>query len=325
MVNFLRPFWHIYKVFEHERETLDKGRGVTLDGAPGTGKTLTMTYDGFVLAERVEAEHRLAVLLQQGKEKNSDVNPYASMDDYWRHLTIRQAVAYYDAHPEIISYLVANYPIQKDGRYSAELTTNHLLQLERLPEGSVIRIDESADGLSNKRSKPQVSSAEKQAIYGENEVIDETFSKERHFGDWWIGLAEQDSKENYIGIRRVVSINRNLRAMRRVCTPLRLIKRFEKLKCKILRKNDCTYKQYVKAYRLKRRVNSIGFFAFEYLDSTTDTQTDKEKERGMYSLPMNLPFQYATRAYQFQYKPLAKEIDMRVFDSLYLLPLSEKE
>jgi len=311
---FALPLFYMRKVALHNSEVLKIGRVTTFEGEPSSGKSLTMTYDSIILANHSECEQRFTYLLQKGKEKNSFVKPFKNIDEYWRFKSVEDSIQAYQNAPDTIPYLFSNYPIWQGSRRSCAITLNHFLQKQRLCEGAVVAQDESADIVSNTRSKAKVDSD----TWKENETINEFVSKERHFGDWYMSFAEQDSGENFIGIRRVVKCNRYLERLDKVCLPHFLIRRFEKLKGKILNKDNCTHKYYKKIMRLKRMIGKIGFFRIEYSDRGNSQKSRRKTAEGYLVLPINMAHSYETRAYFYDYKPLHKAIKLEPHTSMYV-------
>ena len=308
---FLLPFWYIRKVREHDRE-IERGRVTTYDGAPGVGKTLSMTYDGVILAQFSESELWYDYIMNGARlsaENCKDIN------DFWKVATVRETAEFL-ADTNGMGILFANYPIEVDGLLCCKLTKEHFLQRERLPERAVVLLDESADLFPCSRHNEKRDS--EAGI--ENAIYNETFSKERHYFNGYILANEQDNKENYIGLRRVVSCNRYLHAREEVCRPNRLIRRFERRKRKILKRGYADYSTYRKMSRLKAKIDKIGFMKIYFLDLGNTEKPGAELGEGYFVLPMNLPFKYETRAHQFAYKALTERIRAEVFESLYLRP-----
>jgi len=325
LVRAFVPFYYIHKVFQHEGEVIETGRANVYDGSPGTGKTLSMTYDGVLLSGYSFCEMIFKKCLQEAKERDKRKPPFDNAEDEKRFNAIRETVDYYKNNPDKIPCLVSNYGVKIGEQFSTKLLKSHYLQKNKLHEGAVTLQDESADILSNQRSQPKgKTDEEKREIAKENDLINETVSKMRHYGDWYMLFAEQDSAENYIGIRRVVSKNRYLTKLIKVCTPDRYIKRFEKIKSKVIRKDFCTDKQYKKAVKLQNLISKIGFFKIYYEDRGNSQKSNKVIDDGWYALPINLPFKYATRAYQLQYKAIDNEINLKEHKSLYLPPKNKK-
>lgn len=213
-VNFVKLFYYGHKVEQHDAEIIEHGRVITLEGAPGSGKSLTIHYDAVILAEYAEFEKTFEYLLQKGKEKTS-LPPFSNDDARKCFESTAAAVEYYREHSELIPFLLSTVAIKKGEQYSAKLNKDHFLQDERLPEGAVLAADETADILSNKLSKAKKDTPE----WFENLAIDDLTSKCRHYADVRIVAAEQDASENYIGFRRVVSMNRYLDRFEKVATP----------------------------------------------------------------------------------------------------------
>jgi len=311
---FAMPLFYMRRVGVHEAEVIETGRVTTFEGEPGAGKSLTMTYDSVILANHSEREQRFTYLLQKGKEKNPALKPFKNMDDFWRYCAVRDGVEAFAKLPDTIPYLYSNYPIWQGKKRSCNITLKHFLQRERVAEGAVIAQDESADIVSNTRSKAKVDSD----TWKENEIINEFVSKERHFGDWYMTFSEQDAGENFIGIRRVVKCNRYMESLRKVCLPNFLINRFEKLKSKVLRRDNCTHKHFKKAMRLKRLITKIGFFRIEYSDRGNSQKSKRKTGEGYFVLPINLPCSYETRAYFYDYAPMNKPLKLQPHTSMYV-------
>lgn len=309
-------FYYIRKIYEHHSEVLGSGKVIIYDGAPGSGKTLSMSYDSVLLANSNWNDLRLEYFLRQGrfKKPNGITEDYFDdYDDYWVYKTVEETFNYYCNNPDKVPLLISNYPIKVDEQYSAVLKNEHFLQEERLPEKSSVAFDECADFLTNKRSGMR-----KGDKADENIIIDEFLSKERHFGDFNISCAEQDSKEAYLGLRRVVLVNRYLEVLSKVLEPKRLMKRYDKIRDKIFKNSDCSYLQYLKITKLKSKINKIGFFKIFYSDYGNSQKKQQILNQSFFILPKHLPFEYKTRSFRFQYRPLQKDIDLETFDSLYL-------
>jgi hypothetical protein len=308
LVKTARVFVYIRGVAKYEKGLSRGGRVRLSDGPPETGKTLTQTYNAWFMARRRWAELLIDYYISLAKEKRGD--PLTVYDGILTK-SVKETVEYYVAHPGQIPLLIANYAIRDGARHCSKLEFAHYLQEKRLPERGVVSDDECADRLSNQRSK----SVDK-AVMAENAVLSETLSKERHFGDWYMFFAEQNSGEPFNGLRRVVAFNRELQSCDKVCLPVFLLNRLDRICVRVLRDGVCPPERLKRIERLGRWIGKIGFFKIRYVDYANAEKGVRETGKGKYYLPLNLGFVYSPRGYMPYYKALNKPLDMSPFDSL---------
>ena len=309
-VKMFRPFWFIRKVNQHDDE-ISGDSVVTYDGAPRTGKTYSMTYDGVFLAGTAYFENKVDDLINAAKVEMGD--GFKKWEDCARAKVLRDSIQNEESKGGI-PMLYSSYPIEENGQFSSRLYYSHFVQRSRLPEGVVALQDESADLFSNKRSNATHNSKD----YRENALLDETTSKIGHFYDGKLRFAEQDNNENYIGLRRVCAYNRYIYHREELCRPWRLIRRYEKIRGKIFRAGVCSPKRYAKIKRLKKRIDGVGFFRFWYKDTGNTERDNGTLREGNYILPLDLDFHYQTRAFLFQNAALQKNFTSTLWSSLYL-------
>lgn len=308
---FAVPLFYLHKVKQH-REEVQTGRVCVYHGGLGVGKTLSMTYDGILLAETAEADLRLRELRYRAMEAAGE--HFDSLDAWFLRVIVRETVETIDRLPEWIPLLLSNYGIERaDGKRSAELSAEFFTQEKRAPENVVLLFDEAADSFDNKRVNAKAESR----LAAENAVVNETFSKLRQLYNAYLTLGEQDAQELYIGLRRVVTCNRYLLQLDRVCEPLRLIRRYEKLTVKVLEQGFCSYRNLKTLRKLDTRIRKIGFFRIAYRDDGNTQQGEKGVCYGYYVLPKLLDFNYESRAYVFDNAALDRRIDLKVCESLY--------
>ena len=308
---FAAPLFYQRKVKLH-REEVRAGRVCVYHGGLGVGKTLSMTYDGILLAETAEADLRLRELQYQAMEAAGE--HFESLDAWFLRVIVRETVEAIDRLPGWIPLLLSNYGIERaDGKRSAELSAKFFTQERRAPENAVLLYDEAADDFDNKRVNARAESD----LARENAVVNETFSKLRQLYNAYMTLGEQDAQELYIGLRRVVTCNRYLLQLDRVCEPVRLLRRYDKLAAKVLKHDYCPYRTLKILRKLDSRIRRIGFFRIAYRDDGNTQQGEKGVQRGYYVLPKLLDFRYETRAYVFDNAALDRRIDLKVCESLY--------
>ncbi|GHU98549.1 hypothetical protein FACS1894211_02470 [Clostridia bacterium] len=311
-IRFARPLFAVRGVLKYEKNLSNGGRVRLSDGPPETGKTLTQTYNAHFMARKCWAELLIEYYLIKARRKRGDME---TVYDEILNKSILETVDYYVGHPEQIPLLVANYAIKDGDRFCSRLEFAHFLQEKRLPERGVISDDECADDLSNRRSQSR-----DPVIQLQNEILSDTFSKERHYGEWYMFFAEQNSGEPFNGLRRVVGINRELQSCDKVCLPQFLLRLYNRHSLKILLKGFCTQRRLRRLEKLGSKISRIGFFEIRYRDYGNNEKGIRDLGKGKYYIPINLEFRYSSRGYMPYYKCLNDPLEMKPFNSLSNAP-----
>ena len=331
-VCFAKPIYFIRLCFKHEDEVINGSRVRVYTGLPGCGKSLSMTYDGYLISKH---QHKDLVFehydLEAAKHyKGFKQFPEAMQKDKEKILNVvASSVLHINNNPDAIPLLHSNYPIMdRLSRFNHQISIDHYLQNKRIPENAVWLLDESADIFSNRRSVGVTKSIE-----AENAILSDILSKLRHYGNWYMLFAEQDGAENFVGLRRVAT-SREFLNCEKLCRPTRLIHKLNRLtdtvlarggfvrgvsKRKSLRRYDKLLNKFLfwRYDRLARKINSIGFFVVTYKDSAF-SKSFLSTRNSTYAMPMNMPVKYESRTYRNDYVCQDKELLLSTFGNLFM-------
>ena len=279
-------------------------------GAPGTGKSLTGVASVYEMAkyswEELKYEHWL--ICAKMKKKN-----YVLTED---DKEILDAYEFYTTHDGVPA-LASNIPIysKEFKRKSYKLEFAHLAQIKRLPYRVAALVDEIGTMVS-------VDGAKKRQA-GDDVVIRVANIARlcRHFCELRFVGTEQDAKNIFIDVRRVVAENRVYKSHKLVLKPVFLTWLYNRLKGYFTNKGTATSFLFAKfMIRFKQFLNATGFHQFKYgVSVNTETgQTVSTAEKGVFYISCMLPFTYNSRCYRSAYQALEKPIELEVFDTLSL-------
>lgn len=309
---FGKVFYYRKAVEKHENNLMD-GRVMIYEGAPGSGKSVSMTYDMYIIAKKCFDDLTYQYFYTDYGVRKNYID-FKNKEVLQAYQSIKDSYTLY-ANNNAIPLLFANYAIMEKstGNYCYRADFDMFLQKIRLPENAVIAYDESAEDLSNQRSKVTVHDLK---LKKENEIVNDFLSKERHYFNGYLGFAEQDSEENFIGLRRVVYKNLYLTGLSKVCLPMFLLGRFENCRKKIIKRKKCTDKLFKKITVLQKKIVRIGFLKINYEVRGNMQKSRAVLESGWYALPCNMPFVYSDRFYRFDYGAIALPLACDVYERL---------
>ena len=196
--------------------------------------------------------------------------------------------------------------------------------------------------INRSRKKGYVESEEKRLPYRMNAVVDEIgaltsidgvrkrqegnlsvlkvsehFKFCRQYTELRLIGTEQDTKNIYIDVRRVVAENRIYKSHKVVLKPIFLSWVFKKLKLFFTNKGKITSKFFSKFMKnFATFLRAAGFIQIKYhVSVNTETgQSADTGEKGVIYLPCLQEWRYNTRAYRDAYSPIKNKIDIDVFD-----------
>ena len=275
-------------------------------GPPGSCKSLTAVASTYEMAkaswEQLKYEHWLLLNRQR---KKGYVETEADRE-------INEAYNFYMTHNGI-PCLASTIPIysKEYKRFCYKFEFSHLSQKKRLPYRMNAVIDEigamtSVDGAM--KSQDCIVAVFK---------VSEHFNFCRQYTELRMIGTEQDTKNIFIDVRRVVAENRIYKSHKVVLKPVFLTWLFEKLKVYFTNKGQLTSKFFSSfMINFNKFLKACGFIQIKYgVSVNTETgQTADTGERGTIYLACLTEWAYDTRAYRGAYSPLEKEIDMDVFD-----------
>lgn len=291
---------------------LNKGRTITNDGAPGSGKTFTGANTAYFLA------------LKRWEELQREYFSQQSMVEYWVRTgnldklyafkALEESYIFFKEREDAyIPCLVTSLPLReyKTGRMSYQLPPEIFLQIERCPEYCVLFNDESGRLFGSETSNT------------ENPDLKDFWRLIRHFNDAMSINTNQDGSQNGIYIRRSTDYVNHLYGQEWLLRPDRLIRKIEKRIEKYMQKLgkgklSNLKSDYVgqKLYYLNKYKATIGFRRVKFRLTTPSGEAVGETEELI--LPAIGGVQYDDRAYRNYYKCKDKEIELRGWDKLVL-------
>jgi len=220
---------------------------------------------------------------------------------------IRDSYKYYIT-TDCVPCLWTNIPVMVDGRYSNILTAEHAYQLKRIPYKSTLFFDESGGSfmVDDYKDKPL--------------EVSDFFRLERHFGDWYIYLTEQDGANQYIDVRRVVGYNEFMLGQKWVIRPILLLFPYNLLK-RVAGGMDKGNRPFAKFMALYYSlIRYIGFRKYRTVQeaNTQRGETYESDEVNTMYLPTYLNCEYDDRTFKEFYAAKAMDIEPAVHCSLVL-------
>lgn len=295
--------------FHHFRKNVKPvDNAVIRCGAPGTGKTLSSSYESLLKAiyNWKELQYLYWLLMERLQKEN-----YVLTEN---DLEIKEAYEFYKNSP-YIPCLHSNISIKYKGRFSHELTMAELRQEERLPFMAVVLIDEigaevSVDAYKNGRPL----------------VLSDMFRLCRHFGEFHISGTEQDKSNIYIDIRRVVAENRTYDRMKYVLKPkvLTIIYKFLKwwFRKTMSSKKSKKYAPFMRNF--KKFLDNTGFIKLKYHSTASTENSSQKMNKGTIVLSPFLKYEYDSRVFKNCYLAKNKKLICKGYDSLRLSPAKAK-
>ena len=247
--------WHIMYV---QDLMSDFGNVVKVKcGKPRVGKTSQGVQEAKALALQMWRKLQYDFWLGHSREK--EILKRGNINEMLEWFAIKESYLFYtrERRPgenKGIPCLWSNIGIKDDaGRTSHVVTLEHIRGTSRLPLYSVVFFDEIGAVLKNELSLKK----------GQYYDVSDMFRLGGHFLKWAVIACEQDSKNIYIDIRRVVGANELVKSQQWVCKPTVALAIFNFLKIwktDSLDKGSKRQKNYAKFMLwLERFVKSIGF------------------------------------------------------------------
>ena len=283
---------------------------VTYAGVPGTGKTLDAVATLYEMAKYSWEELKWEHWLIMAKSKKPGYVPTEEDKE------ILDAYNFYSEN-EGIPCLGSTIPIysKEFKTYSYRIEIGHLAQSKRLPYRMNALVDEigtitSVDG-ARQRQEGNV---------GVLKVADEMRFC-RQFSELRLIGTEQDFKNIFIDVRRVIAENRVYKGVKPIMKPMFLSWLFEKLKRYFTSKGQKTSALFAgKMIRFKQFLNACGFLQIKYsvVGNSETGQVIDSGEKGTIYLSCLQEWKYDSRAYRNAYQAKDKPIEMRVFKTVGL-------
>lgn len=280
-------------------------------GPPGTGKSLTAVASTYEMAKKswqqVKYDHWR--LLNRMRKKG--------YEETERDREVREAYDFYMTHPGIpcLGSTIWIYS-KRLRRFCYKFEFAHLAQKKRLPYRMNAVVDEigaltSVDG-ARKRQEGNIAVLK----------VSEHFKFCRQFTELRMIGTEQDTKNVFIDVRRVIGENRIYKKPKSVLKPLFLEWVFDKLRNFFTERGELTSMLFSNfMINFEKFINAAGFFQLKYgVSANTETgQSADTGERGTIYLACLMEFEYDPRAYSGAYAPLNKPIEIDVFNSRGLM------
>lgn len=290
---------HNLKIFEEQSsDYLGKGRTVTFDGSPGSGKT----FVGSNVAYKTALNRWEALKFEYSTQK-AMLETFVRQNDTDKIIAFNALEASYlffkEREKEFIPCLISTIPIVEYGtnRKSYILTPELFAQIERCPEYSVLFNDESGLDFGSDTSKDAA------------KPVKEVWRFIRHYFDGMAINTEQDGGNNGIYIRRSTDYITHLYGQEWILPPKRLLKRLERKKQKyysLIEKNKESENFGIYLYFLNLYTKSIGFRKVIY--KTVSREGLPLSDVNYYIIPSIGGVHYDDRAYRLNYQ--AKDVDI---------------
>ena len=313
-------FYYIGTYEEQRQNYLDKGRSVTLIGAPGSGKTVFGGTISFTVAEQ-----RWEKLQFDYFTENARKDYYLqtlNVEKLKRLQALEESYRFYDERKdEFIPCLVTSIGMQDlSGRYSYVLTPEVYAQLKRVPEYSVLFNDESGREQGCKTSKDA------------KESVLDFWRLNRHFGDFILINTEQGGDGNAKFIRKCTDFNLRCYYQEWVLPPIKLQEKFERRKAEFyamkaageLTEEQERYILQELYYELKY-IQTIGFRKIKVRKEGTPEQGAIQAVDEFKIIPSRTIYNYDERAYSELYECGNEEIELAGWRSLTLNSVVEDD
>lgn len=312
LVQIFRLRYYLRKCDEKRAADSELKGVIIFSGAPRTGKSADggQTIISHCLALQAHNQYRYKLLKTIKLYCDLDENEQREFDE------LKIAWDFYEAHPDLIPFLASNVPLKIGSQMSLPLHGAHFMQDERLPPFCDVFIDESSVQIDTDlhKDRPQ--------------DIDEFFRFPCHFlGDKTLIVnCEQDAVKSYIAIRRSMWFNKYELGQEWVMRPIRLLKRFERLKRKFIKSKKANIKLAIKLLKLDDKSRLIGFRRFNFIRAgSTENKYVKPSELQCEYTPSGLDYIYDNRVFRNLYQCKDKSVKYDFFDGLLLSPSFRKE
>lgn len=286
------------------------GRAVTNDGAPGAGKTFTGVNTAYNLAldawARLKEDYYTQTSMLPQWLKNGE------FDKITAYNAIKESYEFYkERESDYIPCLVSSIPLREygTGRMSYQLTPEMFLQIDRVPEYTVLFTDE----------------------IGEDQGVDKSMTDNadylafwrfpRHFFDGKFVNTNQDGGQAAIAVRRSTDYVNRIIGQKWIERPVALEEYYRRKKRRYYKliakgKRESHRAQYLaqKLYYLKKYIATIGFREITCQLRTTEGSPVGNIEK--FVLPAIGGVEYDDRTFRNQYKCRADKIELRGWESL---------
>ena len=278
-------------------------------GAPGTGKSSTMYYDGILMADMAWRQICYEYFLIKCKIFKTK----KSRSQQWDERAIIECYKFYKAHPEYIPCLYSKYTVyDKHGRKSQRLTLDHIQSKRKLLYRSVLLYDEIGQDLPamlkfmDEQTKKDV----------DLKKVSDFMRYLRHFGNFKIIFTEQDVANMYIGNRRVTDLNRLFVKQEAVLQPIiyKVLQYFftwlfaktqERLdKTKLL---SITIGKFLKGF--DNFVRNLGYRKYTFKDLGNNDKSLIQEHRGTIYLQPGLNCRYDDRENKYIYEAINNDYE----------------
>ena len=306
----IRRYLNSYVTFS--TDILNKGRTVTNDGPPGSGKTFTGANTAYFLSiqrwQEMQSEYflQLSMVTKWVKECN--------LDKLYAFKALEESYIFYkEREAQFIPCLISTVPLREYGtnRMSYVLPPEIFLQIERCPEGSVMFNDESGMLFGAETSKT------------ENSDLKDFWRFIRHMIDAMSINTNQDGSQNGIYMRRSTDYVNHLYGQEWELRPVRLERKLEKKENRYYKrifsgKLSSAKAEYIgqKLYYLKKYIKTIGFRRIRHKLRTPSGEAVGDEEEIV--LPAIGGVEYDDRAYRNYYKCKDKKINLQGWEHLVL-------
>lgn len=279
-------------------------------GPPGSCKSLTAVASIYEMSKQAWEE----IKYERWLILNKSLNQHYTLSDDDRE--ILDAYDFYSKNNGI-PCLGANIPIysKRYRRYCYELELNHLAQRKRLPYRINCVVDEigtmtSVDG-ARKRQE------------GDSTVLSVAdFCRfDRQFVEARLIGTEQDYKNIYIDVRRVVAENRVYKGKKEVLKPIFLTWLYKKLKVFFTNKGKISSKLFSTfMVKFNSFLKACGFLQIKYIATGNSEagQAVTTSNKGTIYLSCRQEWVYNSRVYRSAYQCIDKPIEMSVFENKWL-------
>ena len=193
-------YYSVNEIYQY-KVRLNRNSSQARGGAPGTGKSSTMYYDGILMAQMAWRQ----ICYEYFLIKCNIFKAKKSRSQKWDERAIIECYQFYKKHPEFIPCLYSKYTVHdKQGRRSQKLTLDHIQSKRKLLYRAVLLYDEIGQDL------PAMLKFMDEQIKRDVDLkkISDYMRYLRHFGNFKIIFTEQDVANMYIGNRRVTDLNR---------------------------------------------------------------------------------------------------------------------
>ena len=310
VVEFLGVVKKYRETVNFTTDYMRSGRAVTNDGPPGVGKTFTGANTAYNLAIKAWAElqedyfTQKAMVPQWVKVGDSDkLEAFKSLEESYK--VYRQNIE------TNIPCLISSIPLREygTGRMSYQLTPEMFLQTDRVPERTILFIDEIGEdqGVSISETK------------NPNYLAFWRFP--RHFFDGKFVNTNQDGSQAAIAVRRSTDYVNRIIGQKWIDRPAALEAKFERKKrryYKLIKKcgaDDKRAKHLAQElYFLKKYIATIGFREISCQLRTIEGSPVGEVQK--FILPAIGGVQYDDRTYRNQYKCRNETIGLRGWEKL---------